>query len=120
MATRTINRWLISLSYIESRRSQASLCMLFKIIHVLCFLSAKHVFHKVEPQPTYILIPVGSSCSNSHLHILMHINTNSYQILFMCGACFQHFKSTLPVIVTYLKISYCVYAIIPTLFYAFY
>jgi len=53
----------------------------------------------------------GSSCSNSDLHIPMHINIHLYQILFMCGTCSQNLSLTYPsnilrelLIVTYLKL----------------
>ena len=74
-------------------------------------------FHKTwSPQArTSANILTGSSCSNSHLHILMHINTHSYQILFVCGTCSQNLSLIYPsnilrvlLIVTCLKIAYCV------------
>ena len=44
---------MADITSLESRRSMDSPCMLFKIVRDLCYLSTKHDFHKVKPQPVY-------------------------------------------------------------------
>ena len=80
VATRIFCRWLISLP--QNSRS----FMTYAFFHKTWFLQGR----------TLVNVLAGSSCSNSHLHIPMHINTHLYQILFMHGTCSQKLSLIYP------------------------
>ena len=83
-----LGQWLSGLTYIialEPRRAQASLCMLFKIVHGLCFFPPD-----ILPQgQTIVSVQTSNYCSNNHLLVQMHIFTLVcfHRVLFMRGTC---------------------------------
>ena len=70
---------------LEPRRAQASLCMLFKIVHGLCFFPANVI---IPQGHITVSVQTGNYCSNNHLLVPMHIYTRLCHILFMHGTCF--------------------------------
>jgi len=62
---------------VEPRRAQASLCMLFKIVHGLCLFPPN--------MQTTVNVQTGNCCSSNHLLVPLHIYTHLYHILFMRG-----------------------------------
>ena len=70
---------------LEPRRAQASLCMLFKIVHGLCFFPPNMI--TTRPLVT-VSVQTGNYCSNNHFLVPTHIYTRLYHVLFMRGTCF--------------------------------
>ena len=93
VATRTFYKWLISLKFPRIQKIPGQPVYGAQDHSWLMLFSAKTWFPQGRTSANAL---TGSSCSNSHLHIPMNINAHLYQILFMCGTCFQSLLLTYP------------------------
>ena len=75
--TRTFYQWLISLPQNPEDPRPACVCC-SSLFTTNAFVLQNMIFHKVQTSANAL---TGSSCFHNHLHIPMHMNSQSYQIL---------------------------------------